>query len=197
MEVFEAIKNRRSIRKYKPGEIPEEHLQMILESARLAPSAHNWQPWKLIVVRGAERRRQLTMASTQPFIGDAGCIIIALSDPECRPTTGPGARPSSHWVGRNIEWHKMDVMIAIENMILTSESLGYGTCWIGTFDEDEVKAICKIPEKMNVVSLLPIGVPDEAPDARPRKEIEEIAYSEEYGREWSYCLSSKDVRETL
>lgn len=182
MEVFEAIRKRRSVRKYKPGEIPEEHLQKILESARLAPSAHNWQPWKFIVVRGAEKRRQVTRASTQPFIGNAGCIITALSDPECRPKTGSSARPSSHWVKRNIEWHKMDVMIAIENMILTSESLGYGTCWIGTFDEVEVKAILKIPEKMNVVSLLPIGVPDEVPDVRPRKEIKEIVYSEEYGK---------------
>ena len=76
----------------------------------------------------------------------------------------------------------MDVMIAIENMVLTSESLGYGTCWIGTFDEDEVKAIFKIPEKVDVVSLLPIGVPDEVPDARPRKKIKEIVYSEEYGK---------------
>jgi len=73
-------------------------------------------------------------------------------------------------------------MTAVEHMVLTVTSLGLGTCWIGGFDEEEVKRVLKIPETLTVVVLLPIGVPDESPPARSRKPIEEIAFSEEHGR---------------
>lgn len=183
MEVFEAIKKRRSIRKYKPDKIPEKDLKEILEAARLAPSAHNWQPWRFIIVRDEVQKKLVgeTALSHQLFVGDAGSIVVAIADPGARPTTGKGARPKSYWVNRNVEWFKMDVMIAIEHMVLTAESLGYGTCWIGTFEEEQVKRILDIPEEMTVVALLPIGVPNEESRPRSIKDFSEIFYGEKYG----------------
>ncbi len=166
MDLFEAIEKRRSIRKYKPDPIPLEHLRKILETARLAPSAKNRQPWRFIVVQDPERKKLLAEAAMkQMFLSNADVIIVALADKEASP-----------------KWFKQDVMIAIEHMVLASTSLGYGTCWIGAFTEAPIKKLLNIPEKFTVVALLPIGVPDEHPPPRPRKSLTEIFFSEEYGK---------------
>lgn len=164
MNVFEAIKVRRSIRKYKPGTIPKEKLKMILDAARQAPSAGNRQPWRFIVVTDWERKSALAKAANnQMFIVDAGAIIVAVGIPEISK-----------------RWFDKDPMIATEHMVLAATALGYGTCWIGAFNEDEVKQLLKIPQGMNVITMLPIGIPDETPEPRSRKEIPEIFFEEEY-----------------
>ena len=165
MEVLEAIEERRSVREYKPSSIPKEHLKKILEAARLAPSAGNRQPWRFIIVRKPEQKEHLAnIAQNQMFLADAGVIIVALADAEASP-----------------KWFKQDVMIAIEHMVLTSTSLGYGTCWIGAFQEDQVKQLLEIPERISIVALLPIGIPNEKPQPKPRKDPEEIFFEEKYG----------------
>jgi len=168
LDVFEAIKARRSIRRYKKGaEIPEEHLQRILEAARLAPSAANRQPWRFIVVKDPEVKRRLAEACRgQMFIADASVVVVALGDPS---------------VSR---WYLQDPMIAVEHMVLEATELGYGTCWIGAFDEEAVKRVLDIPAGLKVVCALPIGVPDESPTARSRKPLDEIFYLDKYGNKY-------------
>jgi len=73
-------------------------------------------------------------------------------------------------------------MTAVEHMVLTATSIGSGTFWMGGFDEEEVKRILKIPERLTIVALLPFGVPDESPPAQSRKPLKEIVFSEEFGR---------------
>jgi len=77
--------------------------------------------------------------------------------------------------------YRQDPMIAVEHIILAATALGYGTCWIGAFNEDEVKRILKIPKNLAVIALLPIGVPDESPPPRPRKAFTEIFFKDSYG----------------
>jgi nitroreductase len=157
---------RRSIRKYRPSEIPREHLLEILEAGRLAPSAGNRQPWRFIVVRDPDQRRRLAEAARgQMFIADAAAVLVAIADPEASP-----------------RWCEKDVMIAMENMVLAATELGYGSCYIGAFEEEGVKSLLKIPDGLRVVALLPIGVPDEAPPQRPRKGLNEVFFGEEYGK---------------
>ena len=165
MDVFEAIKTRRSIRKYKQTPIPEKKLKQIFEAARLAPSAGNRQPWGFVVVRDAERKKALAeAANAQAFLANAALIVAAVGDPEVSK-----------------KWCEKDVMIAVEHLALSAAALGYGACWIGAFNEAKVKSLLGIPEKVSVVALLPIGVPDETPPTRPRKEFSEIFFEEEYG----------------
>jgi nitroreductase len=169
VDVIETIKTRRSIREYKPGSIPDDKLRVIFEAARLAPSAGNRQPWRFVVVRATDRKEALAeAANNQTFLKDAAAIVVALSDPEV-----------------SARWHEKDTMIALEHMVLAATSLGYGTCWIGAFSEEAVKKLLRIPEKMKVVALLPIGVPAETPAARSRKELSEIFFKEEWQRCWS------------
>jgi len=165
LEVSEAIKTRRSIRKYKPDSIPDDKLKLVFEAARLAPSAGNRQPWRFVVVRNPERKKSVAKAANnQMFIADASTIVAAVGDP-----------------GVSKKWHDKDVMIAVEHMALVATTLGFGTCWIGAFDEKEVKRLLKIPNELSVIALLPIGIPDETPATRPRKEISEVFFEEEYG----------------
>jgi nitroreductase len=164
MDIFETIKTRRSIRKYKLEPIPEEKLMIIYESAQKAPSASNRQPWRFVVVQDTKRKKALSeAANNQTFLSDAAAIIVATGDPEITP-----------------RWYEKDTMIALEHIVLAATALGYGTCWIGAFDEDAVKRLLKIPSKVKVVALLPIGVPNEKPAARTRKELSEIIFKEEW-----------------
>jgi len=172
MDLFEVIEKRRSIRSYKPTPIPNEHLKKILEAARLAPSGKNLQPWRFIIVRDPERKRMLAEAAmNQMFIAEADVVIVALSDPTIYSSTGTKRRIP----------YLQDPMIAIEHMVLAATAFGYGTCWIGVFNEDKVKQIVNAPEELAVIALLPIGVPNENPPPRPRKAFEEIFFSEVYG----------------
>lgn len=168
MSVLEVIETRRSVRKYKPEEIPEGDLKKILTAAQLAPSAGNRQPWRFVVVRDPERKRNLAEAArNQLWLADAGVIVAALAmdpnDPEVYA-----------------RWAERDVMTAVEHMVLSAWSLGYGTCWIGAFNQDKVKELLGIPEEMTVVNLLPIGVPNQTPEARPRKPLKELFHAEKY-----------------
>jgi len=172
MDLFEVIKKRRSIRRYKSDPVPDEHLKKIFEAARLAPSGGNRQPWRFVIVRDPERKKELARASrNQMFIAEADTVVVTLSDPTIYSSWGTSTRIP----------YRQDPMIAVEHMVLAATALGYGTCWIGAFDEDEVRRIVKAPKELAVVALLPIGVSNESPPPKPRKPFEEIFFKEEYG----------------
>ncbi|RKY44419.1 MAG: nitroreductase [Candidatus Omnitrophota bacterium] len=163
MDIFEAIKKRRSIRKYKDKQVEEEKILKILESARLAPSAKNLQEWRFIVVRDKEKRKKLSEAArNQKFVEEAPVVIVCCAETdEYRMTCGQLSYP-------------IDVAIAVEHMVLTAVEEGLGTCWIGAFYEDKVKEILNIPEEIKVVELLTLGYPDEEPPSRSRLSLEDI-----------------------
>jgi nitroreductase len=164
-EVLAAIETRRSVRRYRDESMPEADLRWILEAARIAPSAANRQPWSFVVVQEPDRRRKLAAAcKNQMWMADAAAIVCACSLPEVTE-----------------KWHALDTMIAMEHIILAATSLGYGTCWIGAFVPEEVAAVLEIPPHMNIVALTPIGVPDETPDARPRRPFDDVFHMEKAG----------------
>jgi nitroreductase len=159
-----AIKTRRSIRKYKPVPVPEAQLRQVLEAGRIAPSAGNRQPWKFIVVRDPATRQALVPACrNQAFVGEAGAIIVA-----CAPDEA-------------LRWHMVDIGIAVDHMTLAAHELGLGSCWIGAFDPDQVKAILGIPAEVKVVCVLPVGVPDMDGVPKPRKDFDEVFVMERWG----------------
>jgi len=169
MNVFEAIKTRRSVRKYKPQPIPEGHLRQIVTAAQLAPSAGNRQPWRFIVVQDAETKKKLgVIARNQTWMSDAGVVVAALAMDRKNPEVYE-------------RWAERDVMTAVEHMVLAAWELGYGACWIGAFNEEQVKELLNVPKEMTVIVLLPIGVPDQVPEPRGRKGLEELFSLDRYG----------------
>ncbi len=173
MEVFESIEKRRSIRNYEPTAVPKEKLEKILEAARLAPSASNFQPRHFIVVTDAERREALSTGMFAGFLKKAPVLIVACGDDKKAP-----------------KWYAIDVAIAVENMVLAATGEGLGTCWIGSFDENKVRNVLKIPENLRVIVLLAVGYPSGKESlaskalrlVRKRKSLDEIVSLEEYGK---------------
>ena len=172
MDVFEAIRTRRSIRSFESTPIPEEKVMRILEAGRLAPSAGNVQPWHFIVVRDAEKRNRLSKGRWAKFLAEAPLVIVGCGDERASP-----------------RWFMVDVAIAMQNMVLGAIGEGLGTCWVGSFNEEEVKELLKIPENYRVVALLAMGYPREKLDItgkilhiiRRRKRLSEIVSFEEFG----------------
>lgn len=169
MDVFTAIQNRRSIRKYMDKPVEEEKLHRILEAARLSPSAKNQQNWKFIVVKDGEiRRRLVEEAIKQPFVGQAPIIIVSC-----------GTEPDSIMKCGQPRY-TVDLSIATAYMILEAYEQGLGTCWLGSFNENKVKEILGIPEKVRVVAITPLGYPSETPSPKPRKDLKEIVCFDKY-----------------
>jgi nitroreductase len=169
MDVFEAIKTRRSIRNYQDRPVEKEKLAKVLEAARLAPSAKNRQEWKFIVIQNEETRYKLAVAAKyQMFIAEAPVVIAACAlEFEYRLSCGhPG--------------YAIDLSIAIDHMTLAAVELGLGTCWIGAFYQDQVKQILDVPSKATVVELLPLGYPKIQPPQKSRKSVDEIVRYEKW-----------------
>ena len=171
MDVMEAIKTRRSIRKYRSTPVPEELLKAVLNAARLAPSANNAQPWRVIVVTDEDLKLRLVSgAHGQKFLAEAPVVLVACGLPdEAFPT-----------VGGYMSSHVMDVAIALDHITLAAHSLGLGTCWVAWFKEEKVREALGIPEDVRVVALTPLGYPDESPERPPRRNLEELVLHEKY-----------------
>ena len=193
MEVLEAIRKRRSIRKFKDTQLSEEQVRRLIEAARLAPSGSNVQPWRFIIVKDKELKSKLRKASfNQEFVESAAVVIVCCGDLLSWKRTRKqvqgvlrrgdiklGDDAEKELMERNIraasaEMHEripttiLNVAIAIEHIVLEAVELGLGSCWVRLFDEKKIKELLDLPDHLYVVALLPIGVPDEAPDPRPR-----------------------------
>lgn len=169
MNVATAIRERRSIRVYREDPVEEEKLALVLEAARIAPSARNRQEWKFVVVRDPATRERLGAAAPYgKFLAQAPVAIIACA------TEGEFVMSCGQIAGT------VDTSIALAQMILQAQELGLGTCWLGAYDEAAIKAILQIPATARVVAITPLGYPAESPEARPRKALEEIVSYERY-----------------
>ena len=164
MDIYEAIKNRRSVRSYQEKDISEEVLSRIFDAARSAPSANNIQPWKFIIVKDKRLRGEVAKHCwNQRFIAEAPVIIVACGLPT---TSKIGGYQSSVFV---------DIAIAVDHLTLAARAEGLGTCWIGAFDNAKLKQLLNIPKEANVVVVTPLGYP-KSPFGKMgyRKELDEI-----------------------
>lgn len=169
--LLEIISSRKSIRAYKKDKIEREKLNYILECFRLAPSAANKQPWKIILIENEKTKFELASAcNNQKWISQAPLVIAVCSYPE----------ESYKKIGGYINSHQIDISIAFEHLVLAAEEQGLGTCWIGAFDESKVKAILGVPENVNVLALTPLGYKAETGRNRIRKALNEIICKEKY-----------------
>jgi nitroreductase len=175
MELFQAIRERRSIRKYKEMPVEHEKIEQVLDAARLAPSWKNLQCWRFLVLTDAEKKMAMLSAFADDNPGKKAFLQAPVAIVVC-------ANPAESDLSHGIEYYVADAAIAFEHICLTAHALGLGTCWMGLFDEAEMKAKLNIPDGMRVVGITPLGYPDQEPKARPRKELVEIAYFDEWGK---------------
>jgi len=153
--VFNAVKRRRSIRSYLDKEIEDEKLNLILESARLAPSATNTQDWFFYIIKDKETRSKITASmpfGMNPFLKEAPITIVG-----CKKTSGLIKKVSQAMSRKS--WSEINVTIALENMVLIAADMDIGSCWIGLFDEQKIKSILSISSEHEIVALLTLGYP--------------------------------------
>jgi nitroreductase len=165
MELMEAIRQRRSIRKYLPDPVSDEDLDVVLEAARLAPTAANKQPFKIIVVKdGALREKLVPACKGQKFVAEAPIVLVgcAMEDQAYQSQGG------------YMNTFAVDTTIVFDHVTLAAWDRGLGTCWIGAFEEGMVREALGIPADVRVVCLTPLGKPAETPEARGRKSLEEL-----------------------
>ncbi|HOX08746.1 MAG TPA: nitroreductase family protein [Planctomycetota bacterium] len=158
MDVLDAIRARRSVRAYRDTPVPDEVLARVLEAARLAPSARNRQEWRFIAVRDEATRRALAEAAKgQTWVAEAPvCLAFCATEDQYVMSCGQKAGT-------------VDVSAALAYVTLAAAAEGLGTCWLGAFYEDRVKAILGAPAGARVVGMTPLGYPAENPPPRPRK----------------------------
>ena len=170
---LDLAEKRRSVRAYKPDDVPEEMLQTVLEAGRLAPSACNKQPWRFIVVRSETGRRALGAAYAREWFWKAPLVIAVCILPK-------EAWTRSH-DGKN--YAMADGALAMDHLQLAAAELGLGTCWIGAFDPAAAREILGLPDGVEIVGMTPLGFPDVEPNprVRSRRPLGETVMKERWG----------------
>lgn len=162
MQVKEALETRRSIRAFLDKPIPQKDLEYVLNAGRLAPSASNEQKWHFIVVNDKELApKMVECCRGQQFVAQAPVQLAICTYGQREMSCKMPART-------------VDGSIALTMMMLAAHDVGLGTCWLGHFDQEKVKEVLQIPTEYEVVAVTPLGYPAQEPQARPRKNLEEI-----------------------
>ena len=170
---YELAKARYSVRSYKDIPVEEDKLQYILECGRIAPSAANYQPWHLIVIRDKEMLTALAKTYNRPWFLQAPVVVVICGDHQ------------SGWKRADGKDHTdIDASIIIDHMTLAAAEQGLGTCWICNFDARACTEILQLPTHMEPIAYLPLGYPGKEPDDRTRhvarKKLEEIVHWEKF-----------------
>ena len=174
LDVFEAIKGRRSIRAYTDDNISDEIVRQLIDAARWAPSAGNLQPWEFIIVRDAKTKEALSAAALdQTFIETAPVVIVVCTNED---------RTSWRYGSRGVNLYCLqDTAAAVQTLVLAAFAIGLGTCWIGAFREETAKQTLKTPEGVRPIAIIPLGYPAKKPRAPQRRPIDEIVHYESFG----------------
>lgn len=188
MELLQSIKSRRSIRKYSKKQLPTHVVAEILEKAKLAPSAGNSQNWKFIIVTDPKKKKDLSnICSKQLWMTTAPVLLIICND----------HRKLSDLYGKTGKMFSIqDCAIIASYIQLLATDKGLATCWVGSFDPDEVQKELEIPDEIDPEIILTLGYSDEVKlEEHQRNELEDIVFFDKWGKRtgevWKQPLSEK------
>ena len=182
METFEAIYNRRSIRRYQDKQVPDEMLNKVLDAARWAPSWANSQCTRYVVIKDAATKAKLSECVNKgnpatEALENAPIVIVA-----CAELKKSGYYKDMAVTDRG-DWFMFDVGIAMENLALAAKALGLGTVHVGLIpDSKRIDEILGLPEGIVSVEMTPLGFPAGEAKAPPRKGLAELVFYEKYGK---------------
>jgi len=179
MDLMEAIKGRRSIRKYKPDPVSEEALRNVIEAVRWAPSWANTQCWEVVIVKETKVKAELATA-----LSKANPALSSLTDAPVVLVLCGKKGISGFYKGQAAtakgDWLMFDTGIAMQNLCLTAHSLGLGTVVVGLFDHKRVEEILGVPQNVEVVAMTPLGYPATEGVTPKRKEPSEFIFYDKY-----------------
>lgn len=169
MDVLEAIRGRYSVRSYRADAVEEDKLAAVIEAARLAPTAANRQPFRLMVVHTAGREEELQRVYRRRWFSSAPLVL------------GIVAVPGEAW--RRMDgkpYDEVDATIAMDHVILAATALGLGTCWVAAFDPDVAREVFGLPADVEPVAFTPLGYAADEPKQKVRRPLEELVKYERW-----------------
>ena len=172
MDVFQAIKARRSIRQFTDEPIGKEALEKLLDAARWAPTASNQQRWRFVVVTSPSVKKLIKKFAPGIFVMPSAFIVIC-AEKEA------GAKP---W---DEATYLADCAIAAQNIMLAAWEMGIGSCPALSYAKVAIQEILNLPEDVEPLLIVTLGYPAEDPEPPPRLELNQIAFIDEYGKEWT------------
>lgn len=175
METLDAIRTRRTIRKFQDKPIPREVLDQVLEAVQWSPSWANTQCWEIVVItdQAVKDRMQETLAKGNPATKAVAAAPVLLA--VCGKL-----KDSGYYKGvvttKFGDWFMFDLGICTQSLCLAAHDLGLGTVVVGLFDQDAAAKVVNLPEGYELVSLIPMGYPNQEPPAPKRKEIAQFTH---------------------
>lgn len=169
MEFSELIAARYSVRAYKPDPVEPEKLERVLEAARVAPTAVNFQPFQLIVIHTEGREDELNRIYRKDWFVQPPLVIAACG------------LPDQGWTRRDgRSFLDIDVAIVMDHVILAATSEGLGTCWVGNFDADAAREVLGLPDDVEAIAFTPLGYPDDEPRTKKRRPLSDLVRYERW-----------------
>lgn len=169
MDFAELIKSRYSVRAYRPDPVEEEKLQQVLEAARLAPTAANRQPFRLLVIHTAGREDELRRIYNSKWFVQAPLVLAVCG------------LPRQAWTRRDGKnYGDVDAAIVMDHITLAAADLGLGTCWIGAFDPAAAREVLGLPDEAEPIVFTPLGYPADEPRPKQRKALAELVRYEHW-----------------
>lgn len=170
MSFLELAQKRYSVRSYKDQPVEQDKILQVLEAARTAPSAVNYQPWHFIVAVEAEVKDKISEAYPRDWFRQAPVIIVACGDHD------------QSWKRNDGKDHcDVDVAIAVDHLTLAAADLGLGTCWVCAFDAEKLHSALELPVNLEVIALIPLGYPKEdRTREKKRKSLDELVSWNKY-----------------
>jgi nitroreductase len=169
MSFSELIQKRYSVRAYKPDAIEAEKLELVLNAARLAPTAANRQPFQIIVIKTEGRAAELRRIYNREWFTQAPTILCAVGTPK------------KGWVRYDeANYTNVDVAIAMDHLILQATELGLGTCWIAAFNPDTAREVLGLPDSVEPVVFTPLGYPADESKEKERQQLANLVRYERW-----------------
>jgi nitroreductase len=166
MDVLETMAARYSARSYKTDAVEDDKLARILEAARLAPTAANRQPFRLVVARTAGREAEMARiySDGRPLWFTVAPLVLAIV-----------AVPAEAWRRRDGKsYHEVDASIVMDHVVLAATALGLGTCWIAAFDPAAAREVLGLPDDVEPIAFTPLGYAADAPGQKKRRPLDEL-----------------------
>ena len=179
--MIKSIANRRSVRKYTDIHVEEEKMLKLIESARMAPSGSNTQPWNFIIVRNEETKDRIVKAdNNQQWMKTAPAFIVCVADIRCRIKEDRDIYLDENSDLPELKQIIRDTAIAIEHILLEAENIGLSSCWTAWFSQKDIRPIMDIPGDKYVVGVITIGYSDGTGKAAPKKPLEDMVRYEKW-----------------
>lgn len=181
MQIIDEIRDRRSIRKYKPEAVKDEDILQIIEAASLAPSGSNTQPWRFIIIKDDATKKKIAAADhNQKWMLTAPVFIVCVSDIRARIEKVSSKSCIEDSSQPELKLVIRDAAIAISYMLLEAQHLDLGTCWTAWYEQEKMRKALELPEYLYINGVITLGYSDEKPEKRPRKSLNEIIRYEKW-----------------